>query len=236
MRRARPRVASASADPAGLPHRPGNIGSSVRRGRQHRLASSPAPPAASGIRRSSEQQIDRSSRAAPRPKRSRGVPDQQGHGKGCEQRGRGYFALHAFAGKAIAPGATRQRQSRIAPLSRQRHGEARHDRDEILAAAKRQQPAQMTALRHQRLILGGGGKIFAALAAKRAARGRSSTASAARNPNRPAPRRRRRCGARLQQPRTQRRSPPACDCPDPPGSSPTVRCPDKNPARPARPS
>ncbi len=103
------------------------------------IASRPAARARFAAHRAADRPT---SRAAPRPKRSCGFPDQQCHGKGSRTtQPASPRAARTRPVKQLRHDTARQGQSRIAPLSRQRHGEARHDRNEILAAAKRQQPS-----------------------------------------------------------------------------------------------
>ena len=177
------------------------------------------------------------SRAAPRPKRSRGLPNQQCHGKRMRTKRPGVTSRCTDSSvkqlRQEPPGSG----SRVSPHSpRQRHGKARHDRNEVLAAAKRQQPSQMAALRDQRLILGWPRKNHRfARAESRSTRAvihsfgspesQSASTSAARRSRR-----------FLQQPRPHGKVHRPAVVRIHQSSSPTIRYPDRNPARRAQPA
>ena len=237
-RRALPRAASASADRA-AGARPVHRISIAWSMSASAIIGLPIPVRVAPKRDSARSSTIRSTDFAlrrPHRKSHADLRNNKATGNDREQFRRRNFLLHEFIREAISPSPARQRQARVAPLARQRLREARNHRDEILAAAKREQPSQDD-------FLAPPAADIAALCRKVArARSRRIAQHAGGHPQLRQPgfpfgqhlggvsRRARFISSRTQPKSTGR------DCPDPPGSSPTIRFPDKNPARPAQPS
>src|ERR1700733_5622958 len=166
MRHARPQAASAIADRARGQRHQWSIDNPAAYRPQRPLANNHQPMVQA--RTVAPREKDRRTwRWAPKRKKSRGISDQQRHRKRGEELGWANLPLNDLPGEAVSPSTARQRQPGITPLACQSHREARDHVDEILAAAKGEQPAKMGSLSHQWLILALGRKVLAPFPANR---------------------------------------------------------------------